>query len=137
MTETELVALEGNPADGLERVTWRNRRTGEETTGDIRNVFLFIGADPATGWMEGCGVELDKAGFVITGAHCSQSRERQILPLESNVRGVFAVGDVRSGSVKRIGGAIGEGAQVVQSLHNFLADTPVPMLATPVSRSAP
>ncbi len=137
MTETELVALEGNPADGLERVTWRNRRTGEETTGDIRNVFLFIGADPATGWMEGCGVELDKAGFVITGAHCSQSRKRQILPLESNVRGVFAVGDVRSGSVKRIGGAIGEGAQVVQSLHNFLADTPVPMLATPVSRSAP
>jgi thioredoxin reductase (NADPH) len=79
--------------------------------------------------MGGCGVELDKAGFVITGAHCSQSRERQILPLESNIRGVFAVGDVRSGSVKRIGGAIGEGAQVVQSLHSFLADAAAPTLA--------
>jgi hypothetical protein len=85
MTETELVALEGTPASGLERVRWRNKRNGEETTGEIRNVFLFIGADPATGWMDGCGVELDKAGFVITGARRSQSRERQILPLESNI----------------------------------------------------
>jgi thioredoxin reductase (NADPH) len=135
MMETEIVALDGNPASGLERVTWRNRRNGEETTGEIRNVFLFIGADPATGWMDGCGVELDKAGFVITGAHCSQSKERQILPLESNIRGVFAVGDVRSGSVKRIGGAIGEGAQVVQSLHSYLADDAAPTLATPISRS--
>ena len=85
MTETELVALEGTPASGLERVRWRNKRNGEETTGEIRNVFLFIGADPATGRMDGCGAELDKAGFVITGARRSQSRERQILPLESNI----------------------------------------------------
>jgi thioredoxin reductase (NADPH) len=67
-------------------------------------------------------VRLDKAGFVVTGTRCAESKERPISPLESNVPGVLAVGDVRSGSVKRIGGAIGEGAQVVQSVHGFLAD---------------
>lgn len=130
MTRTEIVALDGNPETGLERVTWRNRRTGEETVGHIRNVFLFVGADPATGWLDGCDVGLDKAGFVVTGTRCPQSSSRPVLPLESNIPGVFAVGDARSGSVKRIGGAIGEGAQVVQSLHAFLTDVPSPMHAT-------
>jgi thioredoxin reductase (NADPH) len=122
MTETEIVALAGTPEAGLLRVRWRNRRSGEETERDIANVFLFIGADPATGWLEGCGVHLDKAGFVVTGVRCPKSKERYISPLESSIPDVYAVGDVRSGSVKRIGGAIGEGAQVVQSVHGYLAD---------------
>ena len=97
---------------------WRNRATGAETEAPIRNVFLFVGAEPATGWLDGCGVLVDKAGFIITGADRTISSA-----LESSVPGVFAVGDVRSGSVKRVGAAIGEGAQVVQALHGFLADT--------------
>jgi thioredoxin reductase (NADPH) len=105
-------------------VRWRDRRSGAETEADIGNVFLFIGADPATGWLDGCGVELDKAGFVVTGAQAGKAREHPLAPLESTIPGVFAVGDVRSGSVKRIGGAIGEGAQVVQAVHGFLADAP-------------
>ena len=113
MTETELVALEGSPELGLERVRWRSRRTNTETTASISHVFVFIGADPATAWLTGCGIALDPNGFVITGTGSS--------PLESNIPGVFAVGDVRLGSVKRVGSAIGEGAQVVALLHAALA----------------
>ena len=74
----------------------------------IRNVFLFVGADPATEWLQGC-VALDKAGFVTTGVGPANGGPAPS-PLESSVPGVFAVGDARSGSVKRVGGAIGEGA---------------------------
>jgi thioredoxin reductase (NADPH) len=123
MTATEIVALEGAPDTGLDHVRWRNRKTGEETAGDIRNVFLFVGADPATNWLEGCGVTLDRAGFVITGAQLDSSQQRRVPALESSVRGVFAVGDARAGSIKRVGAAIGEGAQVVAALHSFLADS--------------
>ena len=123
MVETEIVALHGAPGAALERVRWRNRATGAETEAPIRNVFLFVGAEPATGWLDGCGVLVDKAGFIITGADRTTSSA-----LESSVPGVFAVGDVRSGSVKRVGAAIGEGAQVVQALHGFLADSKSPGL---------
>ena len=68
LTRTEIVGLEGTSA-GLERVRWRNGRTGQESTRAIRNVFLFLGADPATDWLAGCGVETDRAGFVVTGGH--------------------------------------------------------------------
>jgi thioredoxin reductase (NADPH) len=91
-------------------------------------VFLFVGADPATGWLEGCGVNLDRSGFVMTGPQLDNVRNRAVPALESSVPGVFAVGDVRSGSVKRVGGAIGEGAQVVASLHAYLADSQSPTL---------
>jgi thioredoxin reductase (NADPH) len=121
MTRTEVVALEGTAEGGLERVRWRNHAKDEEEQGDIRNVFLFVGADPATGWLDGCGVIVDKGGFVVTGA-AVEGRTPPVPPLESSVPGVFAVGDVRSGSVKRVGAAIGEGAQVVQALHAYLAD---------------
>jgi thioredoxin reductase (NADPH) len=120
LPRTELVALAGAPGSHLTRVRWRRTPTGEETEMPIRNVFLFIGADPATQWLHGCGVALDEVGFVRTG---SDDHKERPLPLESNVRGVFAVGDVRSGSVKRIGGAIGEGAAVVSQLHAALADS--------------
>ena len=126
MTQTEIVALEGQP--GLERVRWRDRKTGTETTGAIHNVFLFVGADPATGWLDGCGVNLDRTGFVVTGAPLDSYQGRRVPALESSVPGVFAVGDVRAGSVKRVGGAIGEGAQVVAALHGFLADATHPSL---------
>jgi thioredoxin reductase (NADPH) len=106
-------------------VRWRSRLSGEETGIDIRNLFLFVGADPATGWLDGCGVKLDRGGFVVTGAP-SDGREVQLL--ETSVPGVFAVGDVRCGSVKRVGGAIGEGAQVVAALHGFLGDSAKPAL---------
>jgi thioredoxin reductase (NADPH) len=128
MMQTEIAALGGTSDAGLERVRWRDRRTGAETDGAIRNVFLFVGADPATGWLEGCGVNLDRSGFVMTGPQLDNVRNRAVPALESSVPGVFAVGDVRSGSVKRVGGAIGEGAQVVASLHAYLADSQNPTL---------
>ena len=126
MTETELVTLNGAAGGSLEGVRWRDRRAGQETEAAIRNVFLFVGADPATEWLQGC-VALDKAGFVTTGVQAANGAPAPS-PLESSVPGVFAVGDVRSGSVKRVGGAIGEGAQVVAAIHNFLAHSPGPHL---------
>jgi thioredoxin reductase (NADPH) len=127
MTETEIVALSGAPGGGLEAVRWRDRRAGRDTEAAIRNVFLFVGADPATEWLQGCGVALDKAGFVATGVPPTNGGP-QPSALESSVPGVFAVGDVRSGSVKRVGGAIGEGAQVVAAIHSFLSHSPGPHL---------
>ncbi|MGJ4907264.1 FAD-dependent oxidoreductase [Bradyrhizobium oligotrophicum] len=123
---TEVVALDGGADTGLERITLKSRLSGEDTPADISNLFLFVGADPATGWLDGCGITLDRAGFVVTGAQSEQNAGRMVSPLETSVPGVYAVGDVRSGSVKRVGGAIGEGAQVVAALHGFLADALVP-----------
>jgi thioredoxin reductase (NADPH) len=125
---TEVVGLEGAEGGSLERVRWRSRLSGEDSTIAIRNLFLFVGADPATGWLDGCGVTLDRAGFVVTGAQSEQNLGRPVSALETSVPGVFAVGDVRSGSVKRVGGAIGEGAQVVAALHGFLGDSAKPVL---------
>jgi thioredoxin reductase (NADPH) len=127
LTETELVALSGSPEARLERVRWRHKPTGAETEKAIRNVFLMIGADPATGWLQGSGVTLDAKQFVRTGSDMpgaggGDGRIARPLPLESSVPGVFAVGDVRCGSVKRVGGAIGEGAAVVPQLHAVLAE---------------
>ena len=124
----EVVGLEGEDA-ALRRVRWRSRLAPDEVLSfDIRNLFLFVGADPATNWLEGCGVKVDRAGFVLTGVQGGQNGERSVPALETTVPGVFAVGDVRSGSVKRVGGAIGEGAQVVAALHGFLADGSKPAL---------
>ena len=123
----EVVALEGNDST-LERIRWRSRLSGEEEGSDIRNLFLFVGADPATGWLDGCGVTVDRAGFVVTGAQSELNLGRAVSTLETSIPGVFAVGNVRSGSVKRVGGAIGEGAQVVAELHGYLAERTRPAL---------
>jgi thioredoxin reductase (NADPH) len=128
LTNTEVVALSGSPQGQLDRMRWRNRLSGEEAEKSIRHLFLFIGADPATGWLHGC-VSLDAKGFVRTGANVPQeihsaNNGAHPLSLQSNMPGVFAVGDVRSGSVKRVGAAIGEGAGVVAQLHSYLAGTP-------------
>jgi thioredoxin reductase (NADPH) len=125
---TEVVALEGGEDGSLARVRWRSRLGGEPSSTNIRNVFLFVGADPATGWLDGCGVTVDRGGFVVTGAQSEQNQGKPVPPLETSVPGVFAVGDVRSGSVKRVGGAIGEGAYVVAALHGFLGDAAKPAL---------
>ncbi|WP_346656070.1 FAD-dependent oxidoreductase [Bradyrhizobium sp. dw_78] len=125
---TEVVALEGTTELSLEGVRLRSRLSGEERGMDIRNLFLFVGADPATGWLDGCGVVVDRGGFVVTGAQCNRAISDPASALETSVPGVFAVGDVRSGSVKRVGGAIGEGAQVVAALHDFLGRAQKPAL---------
>jgi thioredoxin reductase (NADPH) len=125
---TEVTAIEGSEV-AIERVRWRSRLSGEESTvAGIRNLFLFVGADPATGWLDGCGVMVDRGGFVVTGEQCRKGEGQLASALETSVPGVFAVGDVRSGSVKRVGGAIGEGAQVVAALHGFLGDAAKPAL---------
>jgi thioredoxin reductase (NADPH) len=113
LTSTEIVELVGSHEHGVEAVRWRERAGRRETVLPTRNVFLFLGAEPCTEWLAGCPVALDAQGFVKTG----ESK----LALETTVRGVFAIGDVRSGSVKRVGGAIGEGAAVVAQIHACLA----------------
>ncbi len=118
VTRAQVSALEGN--DGmLQALRWRQGAAGKETRRPIRHLFLFIGAEPNTGWLTGSGVALDRKGFVLTGADDASGRR----PLETSRRGVFAIGDVRSGSVKRVAAGVGEGAQVVATLHAFLAAT--------------
>jgi thioredoxin reductase (NADPH) len=128
LTQTEIVALSGSREKQLERVRWRNNVTGEEVEKPIRHVFLFIGADPATSRLKDSGIALDDKNFILTGSdvpsdiYQSKNRTSRPLPLETSVRNVFAIGDVRSGSVKRVGAAIGEGAVVVAELHAILTN---------------
>jgi len=117
LTETEIAALEGEKG-ALTAVRWKHRRTGQETRRPIRHLFLFIGAQPNTAWLAECEVALDPKGFVCTSAEFGAGGR----PLETSRRGVFAIGDVRAGSVKRVAAAVGEGAQVVATLHAYLAD---------------
>jgi thioredoxin reductase (NADPH) len=113
-TQTEVVALEGDAATGLAAAQFHDRRTGETHGCELRHLFLFIGADPNTAWLAGC-VSLDNAGFVLTG----QSEGPR--SLETDRPGVFAIGDVRAGSVKRVAAAVGEGAAAVAQIHQYLA----------------
>ena len=122
LPDTELAHLDGNAEQGLTSVTWHNRKTGAERTTRLHHVFLFVGADPESDWLKDC-VTLDPQGFVVTGA-AARPGERAPASLEASVPGVFAAGDVRSGSVKRVGGAIGEGAAVVAMIHQRLAALP-------------
>jgi thioredoxin reductase (NADPH) len=113
LTRTEICGLEG--AEGsLQRVRWKHRDTGEETSRDIGHVFSFIGAEPNTDWLAGSGIKLDDKGFVVTGADSNHL-------LGTSREGIFAVGDVRCGSVKRVAAAVGEGSTVVSAIHAWLA----------------
>ena len=122
---TQVEALEGN--ESLERVRWRQLDTGKSETRPIRHLFLMTGADPNTAWLKGC-VVLDAKGFVRTGADLNPGDlEDAVWPLarrpellETSRPGVFAVGDVRSGSVKRVASAVGEGSVCVQLIHRAL-----------------
>jgi thioredoxin reductase (NADPH) len=102
----------------LEAVRWRHLPSGKETRRAMRHLFLFIGADPRTAWLSPSDVALDDKGFVRTGTDLGDGHQ----PLETSRPGVFAIGDVRAGSVKRVAAAVGEGAQVVAAVHQFLAD---------------
>jgi thioredoxin reductase (NADPH) len=101
----------------LSGIAWRDRTTGAVTQRSMRYLFSFIGAEPNTDWMAGSGLKLDERGFIVTGDDLGDGR----LPLESSRRGVFAVGDVRSCSVKRVAASVGDGAQVVAAIHAYLA----------------
>ena len=126
--ETELVSLEGE--SHLERVTWLDRSSGERTTRDIRHVFVMAGASPRSGWLRGC-VVLDQQGFILTGRDLDPlltsapqkwplGRPPQML--ETSLPAVFAVGDIRSGNVKRVASAVGEGAISIHLVHGALAE---------------
>ena len=119
-TNTEVVALEGDEATGLIAAVFRDRTTGTTHTCPLRHLFLFIGADPNTGWLNHC-VALDAKGFVVTGANLTSRAGQPALLLQTSRTGVFAIGDVRSGSTKRVAAAVGEGAAVVAQIHSVLA----------------
>ena len=121
-THSEIVALEGSGEDGLRQVRVRDNRDESETDYDVRRLFLFIGADPNTGWLDDCGVEVDSKGFILTGYDApGRALESRQASLEASVPGVFAIGDVRANSTKRVAAAVGEGAAVVSQIHAFLA----------------
>ena len=125
-TETEVTALTGS---GISTPwTWTNRRTGAVQRRPVHNLFLMLGAVPNTGWLGGCGVVLDERGFVQVGAEATPEPAGPLWPgrrphvLETSKPGIFAVGDVRAGSVKRVASAVGEGSVVVSSVHQVLAE---------------
>ena len=123
-TKTEIVALEGDQVTGLTGAVFRCKTTGETHACPLRHIFLFIGADPNANWLEQC-VDVDGKGFVITGSKFAAGNGaigRPPLPLETSKRNVFAVGDVRAGSTKRVAAAVGEGAAVVAQIHSALGD---------------
>ena len=116
--ETEVIALEGS-GGALEAIRWRHRPSGEETRCPIRHLFLMIGAAPNTSWLSRDGVVRDEKGFVRADAFAGSDR----FSFETSRRGVFAIGDVRAGSTKRVAAAVGEGAQVVAAVHAYFAAT--------------
>ncbi|MDR6847085.1 MAG: FAD-dependent oxidoreductase [Sphingomonas sp.] len=110
---SEVVALEGDPATGLESAEFRNLADGTSRRLALHHLFLFIGADPNTDWLKDC-VDTDDKGFIVTGGGARS--------LETSLPGVFAIGDVRAGSTKRVAAAVGEGAAVVAQIHALLAE---------------
>jgi thioredoxin reductase (NADPH) len=123
---TEIVGLEGDAQ--LERVTWQDKSTGETSTHDIRHLFIMAGASPRTEWLKGC-IALDNKGFILTGRDLDPviqehrwPLQRVPLMLETSLPGVFAVGDVRSGNVKRVASAVGEGSICIYLVHRVLAE---------------
>jgi thioredoxin reductase (NADPH) len=127
LANTEVVALEGK--DSLDRVHWKNNRTGNVEAHDIRHVFVMTGAIPNTSWLDGC-LALDTNGFIKTGtdlsyedltaAHWPVSRSPYLL--ETSLPGVFAIGDVRAGNIKRVASAVGEGSIAISFVHQILKE---------------
>ncbi|UVO50203.1 FAD-dependent oxidoreductase [Sphingomonas sp. SUN019] len=119
----EIAALEGDRESGLTAAVFRQLSNRVSSHHAMRHLFLFIGADPNAGWLQGC-VETDAKGFVLTGQACAgdaRQTKRTTLPLETSRAGVFAIGDVRAGSTKRVAAAVGEGAAVIAQVHLALA----------------
>jgi len=124
---TEIVGLEGD--EHLERVTWQDKLSGQISSHEIRHVFIMAGASPRTDWLRGC-LALDDKGFILTGRDLDAAvTDAPVWPvarppqmLETSLPGVFAVGDVHSGSVKRVASAVGEGAIAIYHVHRALAE---------------
>ena len=118
---TEVEALEGG--EHLERIRWRDTKTGTSETHDIPHLFLMTGASPNTAWLNGC-LALDPKQFIQTGTDLGSNWPLRRPPylLETSVPGVFAVGDIRAGSMKRVAAAVGDGSMAVQFVHKVLAE---------------
>jgi thioredoxin reductase (NADPH) len=121
LTWTEIEALEGDSS--LERVRWRNKQTGQTGECNIPHLFMMTGASPNTAWLDNC-LAMDGKQFIKTGAGAGSDwpLERSPYLLETSLPGVFAVGDVRAGSMKRVAAAVGEGSMAVQFVHKVLAE---------------
>ena len=120
LVHSELAELHGEPMGQLQGATVRNRRTLRTSHLPVRHVFMFIGAEPNTGWLNGC-VALDEKGYILTGPRNESDTTAPVhLPLKTSLPRVFAIGDVRSGSTKRVASAVGEGAAVVAQIHSVL-----------------
>jgi thioredoxin reductase (NADPH) len=122
----QIVELHGN--GHIESVDWLDKESGEKSAQNIRHVFVMTGASPCTSWLRGC-VALDNRNFVLTGRDLESVSNENAWPLErkpqmleTSVPAVFAVGDVRSGNVKRVASAVGEGAIVINMVHQTLAE---------------
>jgi thioredoxin reductase (NADPH) len=119
-TGCEVCRLEGEPQTGLAGLAVKSRDIDGERVCSTRHLFSFIGADPNTDWLADCDVKVDTHGFVVTGTDVGPGAR---MPLETSVPGIFAIGDVRCGSTKRVAAAVGEGASVVAQIHRVLAHT--------------
>ena len=120
LVQTEVAELHGERLGILEGATVRNRKSGETSYRPLRHLFMFIGAEPNTSWLSGC-LALDDKGYVLTGLQASSdARLAATLPLQTSLPRVFAIGDVRAGSTKRVASAVGEGAAVVAQIHALL-----------------
>ena len=127
LLNTEISAIDGEKH--LQHVTWRNKKTGETSEHEIRHLFIMAGASPRTEWLKGC-VAMDEKGFILTGREMDAAKDsaapwkhsRPPLMLETSLPGVFAVGDVRAGNVKRVASAVGEGSIAIHLVHRVLAE---------------
>jgi thioredoxin reductase (NADPH) len=118
IAKSEIVELHGERAGTLEGLTIRNRASDHLIELEARQLFMFIGAEPNTGWLEGC-VGLDARGYVVAGVG-AEPASAALVSMQTSMNRVFAIGDVRSGSTKRVASAVGEGAAVVAQIHSFL-----------------
>jgi thioredoxin reductase (NADPH) len=127
--QTEIVTIEGGEGNHLNSVYWHNGKTGETEKHQINHIFIMTGADPNTRWLDGC-IALDDKGFIKTGPDLSPDNlsaarwplTRQPYLLETSLPDVFAVGDVRGGSIKRVASAVGEGSTAISFVHKALQE---------------
>jgi thioredoxin reductase (NADPH) len=119
VVNSEVAELHGERSAGLTGARIRDRVSGQTRELPIRQLFLFIGAEPNTSWLDGC-IALDEKGYILTGAQRPVESVASLFPLQTSMSRVFAIGDVRSGSTKRVASAVGEGAAVVAQIHSFL-----------------
>jgi thioredoxin reductase (NADPH) len=121
LTRTEVERVDVDAGGALSQVAWRDKASGAAGEQALRHLFLFIGAAPCAGWLADCRAAIDAKGFILTG-RAARPHDADPADLMTSVDGVFAIGDVRSGSTKRVAAAVGEGAAVVAQIHAYLAE---------------